>query len=171
MGRLNQHGKKGVYPDVLAVSNVDSAKFQNRFCRTVKIGDLQGGGAIYQFVRLGKGCLFYLIATGGEAAVVDAARMIDVSRRFADGHGLIIKYALDTHLHADHISGGKALAEASNGMYDLPPKDDEQVGFAYQPSVEGVDISVGQTKIVIRPLYSPGHTIGSTSLIVDGKYC
>jgi len=136
----------------------------------VKIGDLQGGGAIYQFVRLGKGCLSYLIASGGEAAVVDAARMIDVYRRFADGHGLVIKYALDTHLHADHISGGKALAEAVNGMYYLPPKDGEQVGFAYQPLVEGGDISVGQTKIVIRPVYSPGHTIGSTSLIVDGKY-
>src|SRR5699024_9355374 len=71
----------------------------------VKISDLKSGGSIYQFVRLGKGCLSYLIASNGEAAVVDASRMTDVYKTFAENHNLQIKHVLDTHLHADHISG------------------------------------------------------------------
>lgn len=49
----------------------------------VKIGDLTGGGELYQFVRMGKGCLSYMIMSNGEAAIVDAARMTDVYIHFA----------------------------------------------------------------------------------------
>lgn len=49
----------------------------------VKIGDLKDGGSLYQFVRLGKGCLSYFIESNGEAAVVDPVRMTDVFEAFA----------------------------------------------------------------------------------------
>jgi len=44
----------------------------------VKVGDLADGGELYQFVRIGKGCLPYMIVSDGEAAIVDATRMTDV---------------------------------------------------------------------------------------------
>lgn len=136
----------------------------------VKIADLPNGGSLYQFIRLGKGCLSYMVASDGEAAVIDAARMIDVYQNFAKKNNLTIKYIFDTHLHADHISGGRALAEAVDATYYLPPKDAEEVTYHYEPLVEGNDIVVGRSKINVHPIYSPGHTIGSTSLIIDDKY-
>ncbi|RYG73493.1 MBL fold metallo-hydrolase [Lentibacillus lipolyticus] len=136
----------------------------------VKIADLNGGGSLYQFARLGKGCLSYMAISENEATVIDANRMTDVYERFAEEKGVTIKHTIDTHLHADHISGGRQLAEHTGGTYHLPPKDAGDVTFDYKPLDEGNDITVGNTTIKVQPLYSPGHTIGSTSLIIDDQY-
>ncbi|MBP1973034.1 glyoxylase-like metal-dependent hydrolase (beta-lactamase superfamily II) [Cohnella thailandensis] len=136
----------------------------------VKIGDLKDGGSLYQFVRFGKGCLSYMVISNGEAAVIDTLRMTDVFVRFAAEQGVQIRHALDTHLHADHISGGRKLAEETGARYWLPPKDADEVTFSYEKLEEGRDIAVGNTLIRIQPIYSPGHTIGSTSLIIDDHY-
>lgn len=136
----------------------------------VKVGDLQGGGAVYQFVRIGKGCLSYMIVSEGEAAIVDATRMTDVFTDFALELGVKITHVLDTHLHADHISGGRKLAEQTGATYWLPPKDAEEVVFHYQPLEGGQKIRIGRSALEIHALYSPGHTIGSTSFVVDEKY-
>ncbi|MFC3342859.1 MBL fold metallo-hydrolase [Paenibacillus abyssi] len=136
----------------------------------VKIGDLKDGGSIYQFVRIGKGCLSYMIVSNGEAAIVDTLRMSDVYEKFAAEHQLQIKYTIDTHLHADHISGGRKLADKVGATYWLPPKDADEVVFQYDKLEEGQVLTVGSTKLNIQAVYSPGHTIGSTSLIVDDQY-
>lgn len=136
----------------------------------VKIGDLQDGGTLYQFVRLGKGCLSYFIESNGEAAIIDAARMTGIYEQFAEEIGVKIKYVIDTHLHADHISGGRILAKNVGATYHLPPKDATEVTFDYTPVEEGSDIKVGNTTVDVQPIYSPGHTIGSTSFIVDETY-
>ncbi|PSA92948.1 hypothetical protein C6370_13210 [Bacillus atrophaeus] len=136
----------------------------------VKVGDLKDGGEMYQFVRIGKGCLSYMVISNGEAAIIDATRMVDVFIDFAKEKGATITHVFDTHLHADHISGGRVIAEKTKATYWLPPKDAEEVVFDYQPLEEGNDIIIGNTKIKIQPIYSPGHTIGSTSFIVDDQY-
>ncbi|WP_396135988.1 MBL fold metallo-hydrolase [Bacillus sp. NEB1478] len=145
-------------------------KAWSEYLMPVKIGDLKDGGSIYQFNRIGKGCLSYLVESDGEAAIIDTARTIEAYEDFAKENGLEIKNLIDTHLHADHISGGRRLAEKTNGTYWLPPKDAEEVTFSYEALEEGKDITIGNTKIEIQPLYTPGHTIGSTSMIVDGQY-
>ncbi|MEY8757684.1 MBL fold metallo-hydrolase [Peribacillus frigoritolerans] len=136
----------------------------------VRIGELEKGAEIYQFVRLGKGCLSYMVVSNGEAAVIDSTRMIDAYLDFADDIGVKITHVLDTHLHADHISGGRRIAEVTNAAYWLPPKDAAEVTFEYQPLESGNVIKIGHTAIDIQALYSPGHTIGSTSFVVDQKY-
>ncbi|KOR83370.1 hypothetical protein AM233_04005 [Bacillus sp. FJAT-22058] len=136
----------------------------------VKIGELAKGAEIYQFVRLGKGCLSYMVVSNGEAAVIDSTRMIDAYLDFAGDIGVKITHVLDTHLHADHISGGRRIAEVTNAAYWLPPKDAAEVTFEYQPLESGNVITIGHTAIDIQALYSPGHTIGSTSFVVDQKY-
>ena len=136
----------------------------------VKVGDLSNGGELYQFVRLGKGCLSYMVISKGEAAVVDATRMTDIFIDFAKENGAVITHVFDTHLHADHISGGRGIAEKTNATYWLPPKDAEEVTFEYASLEDGNQVVIGKTTIDITALYSPGHTIGSTSFVIDGKY-
>lgn len=136
----------------------------------VKVGDLKDGGEMYQFVRIGKGCLSYMVISDGEAAIIDATRMADIFIDFVKEKGAEITHVFDTHLHADHISGGRVIAEKTKATYWLPPKDAEEVVFDYQPLEEGKDMIIGNTKIKIHPIYSPGHTIGSTSFIVDDLY-
>ncbi|WP_299737328.1 MBL fold metallo-hydrolase [uncultured Rossellomorea sp.] len=136
----------------------------------VRVGELTNGGELYQFVRLGKGCLSYMVVSNGEAAIVDATRMTDIFIDFAKEKGATITNVFDTHLHADHISGGRNIAEATNATYWLPPKDAEEVTFEYAALEDGNKVVIGNTTIDITALYSPGHTIGSTSFVTDGKY-
>jgi glyoxylase-like metal-dependent hydrolase (beta-lactamase superfamily II) len=136
----------------------------------VKVGDLHDGGEIYQFVRIGKGCLSYMVVSNGKAALIDATRMTDTYLDFAESIGAKITHVFDTHLHADHISGGRTIAEKTGATYWLPPKDATEVTFDYQPLEDGNDVAIGNTIITIQALYSPGHTIGSTSFVVDTKY-
>jgi glyoxylase-like metal-dependent hydrolase (beta-lactamase superfamily II) len=136
----------------------------------VKAGNLKDGGEIYQFVRIGKGCLSYMVVSNGEAALIDATRMTDTYLDFASSIGAKITHVFDTHLHADHISGGRVIAEKTNGTYWLPPKDAAEVIFEYNALEDGTNVTIGNTTINIHALYSPGHTIGSTSFVVDEKY-
>jgi glyoxylase-like metal-dependent hydrolase (beta-lactamase superfamily II) len=136
----------------------------------VKVGDLNDGGEIYQFVRIGKGCLSYMVVSNGEAALIDATRMTDIYLEFANSINTKITHVFDTHLHADHISGGREIAQKTGTTYWLPPKDATEVTFDYQPLEDGNDVTIGNTTINIAALYSPGHTIGSTSFVVDTKF-
>ncbi|SFL90456.1 Glyoxylase, beta-lactamase superfamily II [Gracilibacillus orientalis] len=136
----------------------------------VKVGNLKDGGEIYQFVRIGKGCLSYMVISNGEAAIIDTTRMTDIFVNFATSKGVKITNVFDTHLHADHISGGRKIAEQTGATYWLPPKDAQEVTFEYAALEGGSVVTIGNTAIDIHALYSPGHTIGSTSFVVDEKF-
>ncbi|WP_409254193.1 MBL fold metallo-hydrolase [Bacillus sp. SCS-153A] len=136
----------------------------------VKVGDLKDGGELYQFVRIGKGCLSYMVVSNGEAAIIDSTRMADIYTDFAASLDAKITHVFDTHLHADHISGGRTIAEKTGATYWLPPKDAEGVTFDYAALEDGNEVTIGNTTINIHALYSPGHTIGSTSFVVDNQY-
>jgi glyoxylase-like metal-dependent hydrolase (beta-lactamase superfamily II) len=136
----------------------------------VKVGDLKNGGELYQFVRIGKGCLSYMVVSNGEAAIIDSTRMADVYIQFAKSINADITHVFDTHLHADHISGGRIISEKTGATYWLPPKDAEEVTFSYAALEDGNEVKLGNTTINIHALYSPGHTIGSTSFVVDEQY-
>lgn len=136
----------------------------------VKVGKLRDGGEVYQFVRIGKGCLSYMVASNGEAAIIDATRMTDIYLDFANEIGAKITHVFDTHLHADHISGGRVIAERTGATYWLPPKDATEVTFEYEALEGGNVVTIGNTAIDIHALYSPGHTIGSTSFVVDSQF-
>nr|WP_239575130.1 MBL fold metallo-hydrolase [Geomicrobium sediminis] len=136
----------------------------------IKVADLREGGELYQFVRLGKGCLSYMVLSGNEAAIIDATRMTDVYVTFAKEKGVSISHVFDTHLHADHISGGRMIAEETGATYWFPPKDAEDVTFNYKPIEDNTHLQVGASRIDIQSLETPGHTIGSMSFIIDEVY-
>ncbi|MGM8215754.1 MBL fold metallo-hydrolase [Bacillaceae bacterium W0354] len=145
-------------------------KAWSEYLEPVKVADLKDGGELYQFVRLGKGCLSYMAISDGEAAIFDAVRMKDVFIDFANNKNVTIKHVFDTHLHADHISGGRHIAAEVGATYWLPPKDAEEVVFDYEPLNDGDNIQIGKSTIDVQALYSPGHTIGSTSFIIDNQF-
>ncbi|MUV37801.1 uncharacterized protein JNUCC1_01607 [Lentibacillus sp. JNUCC-1] len=135
----------------------------------VKIGDFSDGGELYQFLRIGKGCLSYMVIANGEALVVDPVRMTEVYKNFAKDKQASITTVVDTHLHADHISGGKILAKDSEANYYFPSQDDEGLTYDYNKLEDGTTFTVGDS-IEVNAFHSPGHTTGSTSLIVDNQY-
>ncbi|WP_419884415.1 MBL fold metallo-hydrolase [Paenibacillus sp. B-A-8] len=157
--------------DALSVSYLEGGmKSWSSYLEPIKVADLSGSGELYQFVRLGKGCLSYMVISEGEAALFDAVRFTDVFTSFAEEKNVKIKHVFDTHLHADHISGGRSIAEATGATYYLPSKDAEEVVFDYTPLEDGLTVQIGASNIDVGALYSPGHTIGSTSFVVDDKY-
>ncbi|WP_163536145.1 MBL fold metallo-hydrolase [Gracilibacillus sp. YIM 98692] len=162
--------------DMLSEQGVDVAYLQggmrawSEHLEPIKVADLNDGGELYQFVRIGKGCLSYMVISDGEAAVIDPTRMVETFTDFADELDAKIIHVIDTHLHADHISGGRNIAENTNATYFLPPKDATEVTYPYQPLEDGKILTVGATTIDIQALYTPGHTIGSTSFIIDEQY-
>ena len=145
-------------------------KSWSMYLEPIKVGDLKDGGELYQFVRLGKGCLSYMAISEGEAAIIDAVRFTEVFTNFAKEKGVEIKHVFDTHLHADHISGGRHIAAQTGATYYLPPKDAEEVVFEYTALEDGLTVKLGASEIEVGAIYSPGHTIGSTSFVIDSKY-
>ncbi len=169
-----KEGSSKMVADMLSEAGFDAAYLEggmlawSDYLRPVKIADLQTGGELYQFVRLGKGCLSYMVIDGGQAAVIDATRMTEVFLAFAAEKGAVITHVFDTHLHADHISGSRAIAVAAGAAYFLPAMDAEEVVFPFQNLTDGLRVTIGKT--VIDAVHSPGHTSGSTSFIVDHRY-
>jgi len=145
-------------------------KSWSSYLEPIKVSDLENGGELYQFVRLGKGCLSYMVISKGEAAIIDAVRFIDVFINFAKEKDVEIKHVFDTHLHADHISGGRHIAAETGATYYLPPKDATEVVFEYAPLTGDLNVKIGASQINVNALYSPGHTIGSTSFVIDNQF-
>lgn len=133
---------------------------------------LEGGDGleVFQVNRVGKGCLSYLIASQGEAAVVDPSRQIDRYLALAEARGVEIRHVFDTHLHADHLSGGRRLADRVGALYHASPADLGGAAFPFEPILDGQRVRLGATAvapIVFR--HTPGHTPGSVTLLVGGE--
>lgn len=119
---------------------------------------------IYQFRRLGKGCLSYLLESDGKALVIDPTVDIDEYLKLVKEKKLDLIGVADTHAHADHISGSRLLAEKAIVPYFAP---DEVGGVTHETLTSGSKLVVG--KIDLRMLAAPGHTSGSL-LFRAGKY-
>jgi hydroxyacylglutathione hydrolase len=111
------------------------------------------------------GCAAYLFGCGGKGkcAVVDAHEEdIDEYARFAEAKGMRITHVIDTHIHADHRSGGPALAQKVGAAYCLHESAD--VAIPFEPLRDGQEIELGNTRVKV--LHTPGHTPESVSLVV-----
>ncbi|WP_254538339.1 MBL fold metallo-hydrolase [Halomarina litorea] len=114
---------------------------------------------VVQFQRRAKGCLSYLVGSkrAGEALVVDPTRHTDQYITTAAEEGLTISRVADTHVHADHISGGHELAARLGVPYHLGEHaTDRDVEYDFEPLADGERVSVGEVDIEV--LAAPGHT-------------
>ena len=111
------------------------------------------------------GCLAhasYLIGDQGEAAVVDPQRDINEYLEEAAKEGLTIRHVIETHLHADFVSGHREIAQRTGASIYFGAKANAE--FSHVPVKEGDEIRMG--KVVLRFLETPGHTPESISVLV-----
>jgi len=118
---------------------------------------------VIQVRRTGKGCLSYVVASGGEAAVFDPSLPPEVYLNLASQHDWRIRYVLDTHIHADHLSRARLLAASAGATLFLP--DQRRVRFAFAAIGDGDQITMGSSTITARR--TPGHTEESTSYMLN----
>jgi len=111
------------------------------------------------------GCASYLLGCGsvGRCAVVDPrADDVETYVVFARDKKMQILQVIDTHVHADHRSGGVALATVTGAPYRLYESADVRVSFT--PMRDGEEIDLGNTRV--RVVHTPGHSPESVSLVV-----
>jgi glyoxylase-like metal-dependent hydrolase (beta-lactamase superfamily II) len=124
-----------------------------------------GAATIVQVRRRGKGCLSYVVGAGDAAAVIDPSSDVDEYVRRADARGWRIAHVFDTHLHADHVSGARALAAATGAQLVLNPAD--RFGFDFSALTDGMRVPIAEgVDLTVSVLSTPGHTKGSTVFLL-----
>jgi glyoxylase-like metal-dependent hydrolase (beta-lactamase superfamily II)/rhodanese-related sulfurtransferase len=118
---------------------------------------------VIQVRRTGKGCLSYLIGNGNTAVVIDASLDPQVYLNLAYHYGWRIERVLDTHIHADHLSRSRRLAQLSGAALFLP--EQTRVSFPFTPIYDGDTFNIGTT--MLTALRTPGHTPESTCYLLD----
>lgn len=122
---------------------------------------------VFQFIRIGKGCLSYMVVSENEALIVDASRFLDEYIEEAKQEGAKITHIVDSHLHADHISGGKMLAEKTGAKYYLMKSEGAVFDFEALEHYEKIEFN--QVQLEVLAVKTPGHTPGSVSFLVNDK--
>lgn len=114
------------------------------------------------------GCAAYVFGCGtlGQCAVV-APRIEDVDayHEFASGKSMRVTHVIDTHLHADHRSGGRRLAERTGASYCVHESAD--IAMPFTPLRDGETIELGNTHVTV--LHIPGHSPDSVCLLVTDR--
>lgn len=127
--------------------------------------------ALVQLDRVGKGSLGYVLASDGEALIVDPARNASVWLEAARAANARVVAVADTHVHADYVSGAPALAASLGVPYYLHPADasypyDGTPGrISIAPLADGARLRFGRASVIAR--HTPGHTEGSTTFLLD----
>jgi len=163
-GLLSQHGMqaRNLQGGMIAWGNLQVA---------TAVASPQGDGlGLMQVNRIGKRCLSYVIARDGEAMVVDASRHIEWYVTLLQRQQASVTRVIDTHLHADHLSGGPALARRFGAPYHICLDDAAGATYAFVSLEDGARFRLGSSVVEIIALHTPGHTPGSTSLLIDERY-
>jgi len=120
-----------------------------------------------QFLHSDPVAVSYLFGCGGRAAaaVVDPVGDLAPYLRAAEATGMRIRYVIDTHLHADHLSAGRALAQAAGAEYVLFAE--AAANFPFRGVRDGEVLELGNVSIEV--LHTPGHTPEHISLLVTDR--
>lgn len=132
---------------------------------TAKVPSPGGSAEVIQVRRTGKGCLSYLVGSGEQAAVIDPSLEPAVYQELATQAGWTITLVLDTHVHADHLSRARLLADATGAQLRLSAQ--ERVSYPFTPLHDGDVLMVGAAEL--RALHTPGHTAESMCYLLDGR--
>ena len=114
------------------------------------------------------GCLAhasYLLASDGEAVVVDPQRDVELYLKAAADHGVAIRHIFESHLHADFVSGHRELAARTGAQIYMGAQ--AGAAFAHVPVRDGFELKFGRASI--RVLETPGHTPESICLVVTDR--
>ncbi|HEY0948697.1 MBL fold metallo-hydrolase [Nocardioides sp.] len=141
----------------------------NRLLVPFEIADLPGPVRVWQFLRPAKACLSYVVGVPGQRCiVVDPTRQPEAYLELAAEHDMTVAHVVDTHVHADHVSGGPALAAQLGVEYHLPPEDaGGVVPFPNRPLKDGDVLDLGDAEVRVLSMHLPGHTPGTIALLVS----
>ena len=120
---------------------------------------------VIQVRRTGKGCLSYIIGADAEAFVIDASLDPQVYLDLAREQGWQITSVFDTHIHADHLSRSRLLAEQCGAMLFLPAQ--QRVTFPFTAVRDGNTLATGS--LFLTALHTPGHTRESTCYLLGNR--
>jgi glyoxylase-like metal-dependent hydrolase (beta-lactamase superfamily II)/rhodanese-related sulfurtransferase len=109
------------------------------------------------------GCGSYIVADGGEAAVIDPKWEIEEYLQIAEDNGFKISHILETHNHADHLSGKGRLVEATGATVHI--SKDAGVEYEHEPLEEGDIVELGG--VCITTVATPGHRPEHLSFLVE----
>ena len=122
---------------------------------------------VRQFLHRDPIAISYLFGCVGKGlgAVVDPLFPIEPYLKAAEAERTPIRFVFDTHLHADHASAGRALAEAAGAAYVL--HESAETGFAFDGARDGETLELGNVSLSV--LHTPGHTPEHLSLLVTDR--
>jgi glyoxylase-like metal-dependent hydrolase (beta-lactamase superfamily II) len=120
---------------------------------------------IVQVRRTGKGCLSYIVASRAEAVVIDASVDPDVYTRLLAERGCRLVAVVDTHIHADHLSRSRLLAQITGADLFMPAQG--RVQYPFRSLDDASLIQFGSAELVA--VRTPGHTSESTTYVLNSR--
>lgn len=118
---------------------------------------------VIQVRRTGKGCLSYIVVSNGEAAVIDPSLGPEVYSNLVEQHGGKIRWVLETHIHADHLSRARQLAAQHDAELILPAQT--RARFSFKAISDTEEVRIGAA--TLTALHTPGHTDESTAYLLN----
>src|SRR5712691_10041407 len=117
-----------------------------------------------QFLDERYGCASYMVASrqSHEAAIVDPSLDVEPYEALLHERNFRLRYVIDTHVHADHISGARQLAAAHGASVCL--YESAQVAYPFRPLRNGDELALGQLRL--RVWHTPGHRPELVSLLI-----
>lgn len=143
---------------------VDGLRGWSRVHRTADVPI--DAGIVVQVARPGTGCLSYVLVSEGAAVVVDPSQYTEIYEAVLAEMGATLTAVLETHAHADHVSGARELAAANDVSRYLHPAD-AGTNVDTDALENGQQIDVGA--LALEVVHTPGHTAGSVTFDVNGE--
>lgn len=125
---------------------------------------------LYQFIRPGKASASYGLQNGDELMLFDPSRNVDFYLDFAKANNCTIIKTFETHLQADYIAGSRILSEKNGAEFLANEIDFSGSKINYSALQDGACYTFSQPGVTVRCLFTPGHTPGSSTFIVDDRY-
>ncbi|KTG30951.1 MBL fold metallo-hydrolase [Haloferax profundi] len=175
-GRASDH-----VADLLTAAGVDAENLESGmdgWARVYRASRIRHADAtVLQYDRPSSGCLAYLVVAGDEAVVVDPLRAFaDRYVEDAHDHGAELVAAIDTHVHADHVSGVRAVAERTGAAIALPAGAKTR-GLTFDARLLEDEDAVSLGGVELVAVHSPGHTsemtafrLGDLLFVGDGLF-
>jgi glyoxylase-like metal-dependent hydrolase (beta-lactamase superfamily II)/rhodanese-related sulfurtransferase len=124
----------------------------------------------YQFIRPGKASTSYGLQNDDELMLFDPSRNVDFYLEFAKQKKCTLIKTFETHLQADYIAGSRMLSEKTGADFLANEIDFSGAKIHYSPLKDGACYNFSKPGPVVQCIFTPGHTPGSSSFVVDDKY-
>ncbi len=125
---------------------------------------------LYQFIRPGKASCSYGLRYNSQLMLFDPSRNTDFYQEFAQTNSCEIVKTFETHLQADYIAGSRILSEQTGAEFLANEGDFTGANISYTKLADHENYGFSSPAPEVQSLFTPGHTPGSTSYLIDGKF-